>query len=97
MPVVASYGSRAGAFLLDVLVVFPVLLVAGIVVQSQTTSQETLQLVLLGVYLLIQLTYPPLMLARQGEHNGQTLGKQWVGQCLVFFVNINPGVLKESK
>ena len=25
------------------------------------------------------------------------LGKQWVGQCLVFFVNINPGVLKESK
>ena len=78
-PYLASYGSRAAAFLLDLVVVFPALLVAGTIVTTQTDSQDVLRVVIVVALLLTQLTYGPLMLARGGQRNGQTLGKQWVG------------------
>jgi uncharacterized RDD family membrane protein YckC len=81
----ASWGSRAGAWVLDFLVVFAVWLVPvvpGIVVLAATSADAAgVVLLVLGglIAVVVSILYAPFLMQRQGEHNGQTLGKQWVG------------------
>ena len=79
----ASWGSRVGAALLDWLILFiPValLIVLVVVVALNSTGGGIVTGILSGlVYLLAVLFYAPILMGREGEHNGQTLGKQIVG------------------
>lgn len=81
----ASWGSRVGAVLLDALVLLLVLvvLVAPGTALTAVSNGGALGIVLLIVgvlvYVLLSLLYAAYFMQRDGEHNGQTLGKQWVG------------------
>jgi uncharacterized RDD family membrane protein YckC len=79
----ASWGSRVGASLLDWLILFiPValLIVLVVVVALNSTGGGIVTGILSGLmYLVAVLFYAPVLMAREGEHNGQTLGKQIVG------------------
>jgi uncharacterized RDD family membrane protein YckC len=80
----ASWGSRAGALLLDVLVILGVSIVlfapGGIILGL---GPEALGIVLLALgglgYVAMVVLYPAYFMQREGLRNGQTLGKQWVG------------------
>jgi uncharacterized RDD family membrane protein YckC len=81
----ASWGSRLGAYLVDFLVVLiPVVLLAigifGGAAEADTfwgwVGASILYALLFGAAWLL---YAPLLMMRQGERNGQTLGKQMVG------------------
>jgi uncharacterized RDD family membrane protein YckC len=81
----ASWGSRAGAILLDWLVVTVaviVLITPGIVILA-ASSADALGIVLLSLGGLAALVgavlYPAYFMQRPGPRNGQTLGKQWLG------------------
>jgi uncharacterized RDD family membrane protein YckC len=79
----ASWGSRVGAALLDWLILFvPValLIVLVVVIALNSTGGGIVTGILSGLaYLVAVLFYAPLLMGREGEHNGQTLGKQIVG------------------
>jgi uncharacterized RDD family membrane protein YckC len=87
----ASWGSRLGAYLIDGLV----LLVPGIIlffvivagaVGISGDDDDVAVGAAIGAFLLfflifaiISLLYAPLLMMRQGQHNGQTWGKQLLG------------------
>jgi uncharacterized RDD family membrane protein YckC len=81
----ASWGSRAGAWALDLLLVLGawiVLLVPGIVLLAATNADVVAAILLIGgglAALVLGILYAPFFMQRTGEHNGQSLGKQWVG------------------
>ncbi|MBA3422629.1 MAG: RDD family protein [Thermoleophilaceae bacterium] len=74
-----------GATLLDavVLLVLAVVLVAPGVVLTAVSEGGALGIILLIVgvlaFFVVSLLYASFFMQRDGEHNGQTLGKQWVG------------------
>jgi uncharacterized RDD family membrane protein YckC len=82
----ASWGSRLGAYLIDFLIVLiPVVLLAIVIFGGAADGDSSvwewvgasiLYALLFGVVFLL---YAPLLMIRQGERNGQTLGKQMVG------------------
>jgi len=79
----ASWGSRVGAYLIDFFILLiPVgiltAIVIGIAAGSDTGAILTAVLGFLA-YLVVAFLYAPLLMARDGEHNGQTWGKQAVG------------------
>ena len=79
----ASWGSRAGAILIDWLillvpVVILTIIVVGIAAGSDTGAIVTGALGLLA-YLIVALAYAPVLMAREGPNNGQTWGKQMIG------------------
>jgi uncharacterized RDD family membrane protein YckC len=81
----ASWGSRLGAYLIDFLVVLIPVVLLAIVIFGGAAGGDTFwawvgasilyALLLAAVFLL----YAPLLMTREGERNGQTLGKQMVG------------------
>jgi uncharacterized RDD family membrane protein YckC len=79
----ASWGSRVGAALLDWLILLiPVtlLIVLVVFVALNSTGGGIVTGILSGLaYLVAVLFYAPALMAREGEHNGQTWGKQIVG------------------
>jgi uncharacterized RDD family membrane protein YckC len=81
----AGWGARAGAWALDLLVVIGVwivLLIPGIVIVAATNADVVAAILLIGgglTALVIGVLYAPFFMQRTGEHNGQSLGKQWVG------------------
>ena len=79
----ASWGSRVGATLLDWLILLiPVtlLIVVVVVIALDSTGGGIVTGILSGLaYLVAVLFYAPVLLGREGEHNGQTFGKQIVG------------------
>jgi uncharacterized RDD family membrane protein YckC len=86
----ASWGSRVGAQLIDWLVllipavILFIVVVAGAVGISGDEDASTaaaIGAVILYVVLIsaVVLLYAPLLMMRQGERNGQTLGKQMLG------------------
>src|SRR5215207_11613051 len=80
----ARWGSRVGAQLLDglvVLVLSILLLAPGIVLLAVDATAAGVVLVILGGlgYVTVYVFYAPYFMQRDGERNGQTLGKQWVG------------------
>ncbi|MBA2350016.1 MAG: RDD family protein [Solirubrobacterales bacterium] len=72
----AGYLPRIGAALLDGLVL--VGLVVIVLTVTGGRPEESRELIVAGA-VLVSLLYAPPLLARKGEHNGQTLGKQAVG------------------
>jgi uncharacterized RDD family membrane protein YckC len=81
----AGWGSRVGATLLDavVLLVLALVLIAPGAVLTVATDGGALGILLLVVgvlvFFVVSLLYASLFMQRDGERNGQTLGKQWVG------------------
>jgi uncharacterized RDD family membrane protein YckC len=79
----ASWGSRAGATLLDWLILLiPVtLLIVLVVVVALSSDVGGIVTAILSslLYLVAVLFYAPLLMGRQGARNGQTWGKQIVG------------------
>jgi uncharacterized RDD family membrane protein YckC len=79
----ATWGSRVGATLIDILVILvPYVVLAAIVVGAFVASDVAgIVTVIIAVllYFVIGLLYAPILMAREGRHNGQTYGKQVVG------------------
>jgi uncharacterized RDD family membrane protein YckC len=85
----ASWGSRLGAYIIDALIVgIPaflifLLFVGGAVIgdDSDTGFWVFVGSAILStlVFAVLALIYAPTTMARQGEHNGQTWGKQMLG------------------
>ena len=87
----ASWGSRVGAWFIDVLiigipamVIFFVLLAGSLGISGDDSDAGFWALVggaLLSVviFAVIAILYAPTTMARQGAHNGQTFGKQLIG------------------
>ena len=74
--VLSGWWRRVGATLLDVLIVYvPVFIVASLLLGDSAAGAGVM--ILLGALALV--IYAPLMLARSGQNNGQTLGKQALG------------------
>jgi uncharacterized RDD family membrane protein YckC len=80
--ILADWGTRAGAFLLDQLVVAGVAFAAAILavlIAGDSSSDDTARIVVYAVALPVGFLYAPLLMARSGARNGQTLGKQLLG------------------
>jgi uncharacterized RDD family membrane protein YckC len=70
----AGWGERLGAALLDGVILAPIYVAA----QLLATASDVAGLIAYAVYFIAVLLYAPLLMARQGAHNGQTIGKQVV-------------------
>lgn len=79
----ASWGSRLGAYLIDLLILLVPIVVLTIVVVAIATGSDTGAAVtgILGflTYLVVAFVYAPVLMAREGANNGQTWGKQMLG------------------
>ena len=79
----ASWGSRLAATLIDWLVLLVPVVILTIIVVAIAAGSDTGAIVtgILGflAYLVVALIYAPLLMARGGERNGQTWGKQALG------------------
>ena len=79
----ASWGSRAGATLIDwVILTVPVAVIVALVVvvaYSSDIGAVAVGLVSTAAYLIAVFLYAPLLMARGGSGNGQTWGKQLTG------------------
>ncbi len=74
----AAWTARAGATLIDVVILIGVAIVIGLLFAAIGNSDSG---VLGGVifYYVAVFIYAPLTMMRSGEHNGQTLGRQATG------------------
>lgn len=70
-----SRAARFGAAIVDGLLVGVTAVIVGLVVHSPIVEY--------GLFAIGSVLYAVLMLSRPGEHNGQTLGKQWLGLRVV--------------
>jgi uncharacterized RDD family membrane protein YckC len=83
-PPLASWGSRVGATLLDGLVqtvVIGLMFVPGVLALIADATVIGIILLVLAFfgYLAVYVLYGAWFMRREGERNGQTLGKQWLG------------------
>jgi uncharacterized RDD family membrane protein YckC len=76
----ASWGSRLAAYLIDALILLVPAIILTVIVVAIATGSETGAIVtgIIGflAYLVVAFIYSPILMARAGEHNGQTWGKQ---------------------
>ena len=83
----ASWGSRFAAQVIDWLILLVPVVVLTVIVVGVATNSDTGAWVtgILGflAYLVVALLYAPLLMMREGEHNGQTWGKQMIGITVV--------------
>lgn len=103
----ASWGSRAGAWILDLLIV---LIPAGIVIALAVSAlvggdAGVIAVIFAGlasfaILTVFSLVYAPLTMIRGGAHNGQTFGKQLFGIRVVRTngrpVDIGTAALREA-
>jgi uncharacterized RDD family membrane protein YckC len=79
----ASWGSRLGAYLIDILILLVPAVVLTVIVVAIAAGSDTGAIVtgILGflAYLGVLFIYAPVLMAREGPNNGQTWGKQMVG------------------
>jgi uncharacterized RDD family membrane protein YckC len=80
----ASWGSRVGATILDWLILLVpsallTLLVIGVFLSGSDVGGIVTAIIAFLLYLVVALFYAPVLMAREGEHNGQTWGKQILG------------------
>ena len=79
----ASWGTRLAAYLLDGLILLVPVILFTLIIVAIATGSDTAGWVtgILGflAYLIVAFLYAPLLMAREGPHNGQTWGKQAVG------------------
>jgi uncharacterized RDD family membrane protein YckC len=79
----AGWGSRVAAQLIDWLILLVPVVVLTVIVVAIAAGSDT-GAVVTGVvgflaYLVVALMYAPVLMAREGEHNGQSWGKQALG------------------
>lgn len=84
----ASWGSRVGAALLDGLILLVAVVVLGGIVVAIFAAGSNVGGALVAViaflaYAVVLLLYAPVLMGREGPHNGQTWGKQIVGITVV--------------
>lgn len=83
----ASWGTRAAAYLLDLLVFFGLIVLiaigATIAERDVDDARRLAETLALAIAVPLGLAYAPLLLMRRGERNGQTLGKQAMGLRVV--------------
>lgn len=84
----ASWGSRVGAQLLDWLILLVpsailIGLVVGVFLAGSNVGGVVTAIIAFLLYIVVTLFYAPVLMAREGEHNGQTWGKQIVGITVV--------------
>jgi uncharacterized RDD family membrane protein YckC len=74
----AGWWTRAAAFVLDILFLISVGFVAAIIALliAGSSDEATAELVVYAIGIPLSLAYAPLLMARSGKANGQTLGKQ---------------------
>jgi uncharacterized RDD family membrane protein YckC len=80
----AGWGPRVGATLLDAVVMLAAviaLFAPGVILLAVDATAAGVALLILGGlgYLAVYVFYGAYFMQRPDEHNGQTLGKQWVG------------------
>jgi uncharacterized RDD family membrane protein YckC len=79
----ASWGSRVAAYLVDALILIVPVIALTVIVVAIATGSDTAGWVtgIFGflAYLVVAFLYSPLLMARDGAHNGQTWGKQIIG------------------
>ena len=82
----ASWGSRLGAYLIDLLVLIIPMAILAVVIFAGSLDGDSSTWSVIGASFLyvvlisaVVLLYAPLLMMRRGERNGQTLGKQLVG------------------
>ena len=82
----ASWGSRVGATLIDWLVLLIPAAILGFLILGTAFDDDSSTWAVVGGFVLyalvwsvVVLLYAPLLMMRQGERNGQTLGRQAVG------------------
>ena len=81
----ADWWTRAGAYLLDQLVIFGIAMIAAVValLVAGSSDERTVRIVVYAVAVAGGVLYPSLSMARRGARNGQTWGKQAVGLRVV--------------
>jgi len=84
----ASWGSRVGATLLDGLILLVpsallTALVVGVFLAGSDIGGIVLGIIAFLLYIVVAIFYAPVLMARDGEHNGQTWGKQILGITVV--------------
>jgi uncharacterized RDD family membrane protein YckC len=79
----ASWGSRLAAYLVDAVILIVPVIALTVIVVAVATGSDTAGWVtgIFGflAYLVVAFLYSPLLMAREGAHNGQTWGKQVLG------------------
>jgi uncharacterized RDD family membrane protein YckC len=83
----ASWGSRFAAQLIDWLILLVPIVVIVVIVVAVAAGSDVGAVVTAIVgflaYLVAAICYAPLLMRREGPHNGQTLGKQALGVTVV--------------
>jgi len=84
----ASWGSRVGAQLLDALIlVIPsailIALVLGVFLAGSDVGGVIAAIIAFLLYIVVALFYAPVLMAREGPHNGQSWGKQILGITVI--------------
>jgi uncharacterized RDD family membrane protein YckC len=84
----ASWGSRVGAQLLDWLILmvpFGILtaLVLGVFLAGSEVGGVLTAIIAFLLYLVVGIFYAPVLMAREGAHNGMTWGKQILGITVI--------------
>lgn len=75
----AGWGSRAGALIVDAVILIVLALVLGAIIGGAAGTSDSGVAGAIIFYYVAVFLYPPLTMMRGGEHNGQTFGKQAVG------------------
>jgi uncharacterized RDD family membrane protein YckC len=79
----ASWGSRLAAWLIDGLILLAPIIVLTVIVVAIAAGSDTGAIVtgIFGflAYLVVVFIYAPMLMRREGAHNGQTWGKQMIG------------------
>ena len=79
----ASWGSRLAAYLIDALILLVPVIGLTVIIVAIAAGSDTGAVVtgILGflAYLVVAFLYAPLLMKREGQHNGQTWGKQALG------------------
>jgi uncharacterized RDD family membrane protein YckC len=83
----ASWGIRLGAYVIDGLILLVPVVVLTVIVVAIAAGSDTGAIVtgILGflAYLIVAFIYAPILMARSGENNGQTWGKQMMNVRVV--------------
>jgi uncharacterized RDD family membrane protein YckC len=96
----AGWWQRVGATLIDGLLLSAVALIVGIALSAGGTSSQDATIAIYAVVFFAALIYSPLLMAREGDANGQTIGKRAMGIRVVHAdghpMTISRGLLRDG-
>lgn len=96
----AGWWQRAGAAIIDALIVVAGAIVVAIVVALAGTGTDGVTVAVYAAVIVATFTYGPLLMAREGRANGQTVGKAALGIRVVHDdghpMTVGRGLLREG-